>query len=152
MNKLRNLFIIVVIVYVLIHLYLDIFDRASHRSAEIDRILDYGDGLISGKYPFNRRYGADIRVITSSENVPKSRDCTKNMELKRIDVYDFSYIAIYRGSESNGIIMCELSVYPETEGKLVGELLGSMAWFETSDADKFTLGKAFGYYNNFTFK
>jgi hypothetical protein len=47
---------------VLIHLYLDIFDRASHRSAEIDRILDYGDGLISGKYPFNRRYGADYNV------------------------------------------------------------------------------------------
>jgi len=37
------------------------------------------------------------------------------MELKHIDVEDASYTAVYRGSEENSTIMCEMSTYPDAE-------------------------------------
>jgi len=124
-----------VIGYTIIGLYNDTFINSEYRNQKLIDIIKLGDTLINTDY---KKYKFGDNVRTTYVNKNGTLRCLKNMKLKYIDIEDDSYTAVYRGSEKNGLIMCEMNTYPELEGPTSGEPQASIIWFNASDVDKYS--------------
>jgi hypothetical protein len=121
--------------YTIIGLYYDTFE---YKNQKLIDIIKLGDALISTDYRV-RKFGDNIR--TFYPNKVGTLLCLKNMELKYIDVEETSYRVVYRGSEENGLVICEMKTYLESEGPTSGEPKAYIIWFNASDADKYSYKK-----------
>ena len=128
--------------YTIIGLYYDTFVNSDYINQKLIDIIKFGDRLIITDYR-EYRLGKNVSTIFAEKN--GTLICLKNMELKHIDVEDASYTAVYRGSEENSTIMCEMSTYPDAEGPTAGEPKASIIWFNASDVDNIPIGKAMEY-------
>lgn len=128
--------------YTIIGLYYDTFANSEYINQKLIDIIKFGDGLIITDYR-EYRLGKNVSTIYSKKD--GTLRCLKNMKLKYIDVEDASYKAVYRGSEANNTIMCEMSTYPDAEGPTAGEPKASIIWFDASDVDNIPIGKAIEY-------
>jgi len=143
---LKKILIILVVPYVLWHLYSDFLEYKNAYSYEEFKELElYGEGILSRGYYTHDRWGNRCYDYETEKGLGKL-DCIRNAKIKRADFYYGSPVIYYRGqSDINKSEMCELSLSLEDEGKYAGELYCQRTWFKTSEADKIPIGDAAAY-------
>jgi len=146
MKYLKKIFIILVIPYVLWHLYGDFLEYKNFYTYEEFKELElHGKEIITENRFGSSRSGPKCYFYETSEELWEI-DCIKHLRIKQSDFYYGSPIIYYRGqSDVNKSVMCELEISFEDEGETAGELLCDITHFKASEADKIPIGDAAAY-------